>query len=623
MTTRRRAIGLALAAGLAAAGLALLGSWLALLASAAPATLYNSYRSSDFFLPPYPSGADRMGVAGGVSSYTVALGAGWYQDWLANASAAHPGHIEYARTIYLTVNTNSCGLDKLPATQRAQVVASITGTELVSNLRANPGALWIIGNEPDSIYDCSPIMPDLYAEIYHEFYTFIRAADPSARVAIGAIVQPSPLRLAYLDEVLSHYQAAYGQPLPTDLWNIHLWAFRENAGDGNGAGVPPGSASSTGWQITWAQSVDLGLMHQNLRAMRQWMFDHGQQNKPLIITEFGQLVTDDGSVWIDGLNFTPQVTRDYLYGTTRYFLTATDPILGDPADGNRLVQLWAWYSLHSPFHGGNLVNPDGSVTPAGQAFGQVAVPANAPYLDLYPVPEVTPSLAAATGNALVVTLTVHIDNHGNVGTGSPVPGRFRRYDFATGQIIADTPVTVSGVLPRYAGLQPQVSASWTITPGSMQTITFELDPAHSISQARRSPQQLTYLVGYVPDLAVTALSGDRGTAFRWTAPVTETFTASVRNDGVLTSSTSTVHFKLMTPGGALVLERTASAPVLAPGATAQAVTGLPIASPGPYTVMATVAPDAGLDLSQANDQLSVPLFAALQQLFLPVIDRSP
>jgi len=28
-----------------------------------------------------------------------------------------------------------------------------------------------------------------------------------------------------------------------------------------------------------------------------------------------------------------------------YFLTATDPDLGYPADGNRLVQRWAWYSL--------------------------------------------------------------------------------------------------------------------------------------------------------------------------------------------------------------------------------------------------------------------------------------
>ena len=161
-----------------------------------------------------------------------------------------------------------------------------------------------------------------------------------------------------------------------------------------------------------------------------------------------------------------------------------------------------------------------------------------------------------------------------------------------------------------------------ITPGSMQTLTFELDPGHSLSQARRSPQQLSYLVGYVPDLALTALSGDHGAAFHWTGPVTVTFTASVRNAGVLTSSAGTVHFKLLTPGGGLVLERTAAVPPLAPGAATQAAAGLPVAAPGPYTLAANVAPDAGPDLYHANDALSVSLFAAVQQTCLPLVTRT-
>src|SRR5579859_3553935 len=354
MNPLRRLIALGAAATLAVAALALLGFWLSGAAGAAPSSAYNSYRSGDFFFPPYPSGADRMGVAGRVASYTVALSAGWYQDWGASVYPSHPGGLEYARTIYFTVNTNSCGTSKIPATERSQVSASISGTVLVDNLRANPGALWIIGNEPDSVYDCSPIMPDLYAELYHEFFTFIRSADPTAKIAIGGIVQPSPLRLAYLDEVLNHYQAIYGQPLPTDLWNIHLYAFQEVAGLA-GAGVPPGSASQTGWTYNWAQTVDISVLRQNLRAMRQWLADRGQRNKPLIITEFGQVVPDDGSYTLDGLTFTPQVTRDYLRGAISYFLTATDSLLGDPADGNHLVQLWAWYSLNDTSYGGRLL----------------------------------------------------------------------------------------------------------------------------------------------------------------------------------------------------------------------------------------------------------------------------
>jgi hypothetical protein len=622
MNRAHRLAAVSLSLAFAAAGLVLGSAGLAQYAHAAPGSATNSYRSGDFFFPPYPSAADRFGVAGSVSSYTVGLNAGWYQDWSASANPGHPGYLEYARTIYFTVNTNSCGTDKQPASQRSQIAESITGTALIDNLRRNPGALWIIGNEPDSIYDCSPIMPDLYAELFHEFDTFIHAHDPSAQVAIGGIVQPSPLRLAYLDEVLNHYQAAYGQPLPTALWNIHLYAFQEIAGQA-GAGVPPGTASSTGWTYNWAQTVDIGVLRQNLRAMRQWMADQGQRNKPLIITEFGQVVPDDGSYTLDGLTFTPQVTRDYLHASTSYFLTATDPLIGDPADGNHLLQLWAWYSLYDTAYGGRLLNPNGSLTLAGQAFGQVAGSAYTPYLDLYPVPEVTPTLALANGQAVTVTVTVHIDNHGDMGNSSPVPARFTRYNAATGQLLATTPVTVTGVLTRYGGLQPQVSASWVITPGSMLTLTFELDPGHTINQARRSPQTLSYLVAYVPDLALTALTGDHGIAFRWTAPLTATFTASVSNGGILTSSTSTVHFRLLAPGGGVVLERTAGVPPLAPGATAQAIAGLPIAAPGVYTVSALITPDAGLDLSAANDMLSVPLFAALHQTFLPILQRSP
>ena len=131
----------------------------------------------------------------------------------------------------------------------------------MDSLNANPGALWLIGHLPDSIYDCSPIMPELYAELYHEFYTFIKTYDPTARVAIVAIVQPSPLRLEYLDKVLGHYQALYGEKLPTALWNIHLYALPEVAG-GAGAGVPPDASSPTGWYPNqWAQMVDINRLY--------------------------------------------------------------------------------------------------------------------------------------------------------------------------------------------------------------------------------------------------------------------------------------------------------------------------------------------------------------------------
>ena len=55
-----------------------------------------------------------------------------------------------------------------------QVTASYTGTALIDNVVHNPGALWLIGNEFDARYNGSPIQAELYAELYHYFYTTIK-----------------------------------------------------------------------------------------------------------------------------------------------------------------------------------------------------------------------------------------------------------------------------------------------------------------------------------------------------------------------------------------------------------------------------------------------------------------
>lgn len=579
----------------------------------------SSYRSGDFFFPPYPSAADRMGVAGSVALYTPTLQAGWYQDWGASLNPAQPGGLAYARTIYFTVNTNSCGTGKIPASVRSQVSASLTGTALINNLAAHPGALWIIGNEPDSIYNCSPIQPALYAELFHEFRGFIKAHDPTARVVIGGIVQPSPLRLAYLDQVLAHHQARFGQPLETDLWNIHLYAFPEIAGQA-GAGVPPGAAATSGWTHSWTQTVSLSVLADNLRAMRQWLADRGQRHKPLIITEFGQVIPDDGSYWLDGLHFTQAVSRDYLAGAVDHFLTATDPSLGYPADGNRLVQMWAWYSLRDATYGGDLLNPNNSLTLAGQAFALRADQHFTPYVDLYPRPVAMPSVPPGSAGAVPVTLTVAIDNHGNAGLPGPIPGRFTQHDAVSGQLLATVPVSVSGVLSRFAGAPPTVSASWVISPGTIYTLTFDLDPAQSLAHPRRSPQSLAYRVGYVPDLALSDLTSSASPAFLWQAPVSRTFTATVHNDGVMNSSFCLVYFVLADSAGNPVDTDTPFAQALAPGAATQVAAVLTVPAPGPYTVTATVL-TGFLDLSADNDARALSFLAAVQQAFLPVLQR--
>jgi hypothetical protein len=600
-----------LAVSLALVVVSIVVGWSASVRTASAPT-YTSYDSGRFFFPPYPSDSDRMGIAGSVGMYNPALQAGWYTDWGANSNPPHPTGMEYARTVYFHIHDTGtiCGSRPAPAWQRSQVTESITGTVLMDNLCANPGALWLIGNEPDSIYNGSPIMPELYAELYHEFYTFIKAHDPSARVAIGAIVQPSPLRLEYLGKVLDHYQSLYGEKLPTELWNIHLYSFREVACD-YGAGTPPG-ASSNGWPYEWWLWSDADLAAQHLRDMRQWMADRGERDKPLIVTEFGQLMPDNGSYCYGSpeVCITQETSRITLQNDITHFLTVTDTQIGYPADGNQLIQLWAWYSLYDSYYGGDLVNLDGTLTPAGQAFAQIASQHYVPYVDLYPVPLIAPSIPAGSTGPISVSLVAQLDNRGNQAVQS-VPVHFAQYDSASGQLLASDLITVSQVFTRYSGLQPQVSQEWLLAPATMYTLTFEIDPAHTINQVRRSAQQLIYLVGQ-PDLGIMALTGDYGSVFYWDGPVTATITTTIHNLGYTKSVTGALQLSVSITGGT-TYQGQVTVPALEPDATIDVTSTIVISSLGAYVVTATVLP-GGPDASSSNNIASLNLLAAAPDL---------
>jgi hypothetical protein len=96
-------------------------------------------------------------------------------------------------------------------------------------IAAQPGSVWIVGNEPDVIWQDN-VTPERYAEIYHEAYTFIKERDPLAQLAMAGVAQPTPLGLAYLERVLLAYQEKFGEPMPVDIWTVHAFILREEAG---------------------------------------------------------------------------------------------------------------------------------------------------------------------------------------------------------------------------------------------------------------------------------------------------------------------------------------------------------------------------------------------------------
>ncbi|MBK8046417.1 MAG: hypothetical protein IPK16_04355 [Anaerolineales bacterium] len=103
---------------------------------------------------------------------------------------------------------------------------------------ANPGQLWLIGNEPDVKWQDNT-SPEIYAIAYRRAYQAIKRGDPTAQVAIGGLSEITPLRIDYLDRVWKFYRALYGEEMPVDVWNMHAFVLREER-DSWGVNIPPG-----------------------------------------------------------------------------------------------------------------------------------------------------------------------------------------------------------------------------------------------------------------------------------------------------------------------------------------------------------------------------------------------
>ncbi len=276
-----------------------------------------------------------------ITDYGVdVLHVGWYSDWRTDPEPLRPGQIKYAQLLLVR------------PTQYPTNTLSLTDT-----VNANQGSLWIVGNEPEAKYGQGKRTPGEYAEIYHDMYTLIKGLDPTAWVAIGGVVEPTPLRRRWLELALDEYQARYGHEMPVDVWNIHVQILQEVGAtpedpDPPGAEIPVGLSDTQGELYSWEDNANPAIFRQLVTDFRQWMKEKGFQDKPLIISEYGVLypswlltLPDEDEARGD------QMVIDFMRQTFDFLVTARDPDLGYPADDHRLVQQWLWYSLNDePFN---------------------------------------------------------------------------------------------------------------------------------------------------------------------------------------------------------------------------------------------------------------------------------
>ncbi len=325
--------------------------------------------------PAFPNPQARFGYnvaldnGRAIDDYNVApLNGYWYLDYAVQAAPSRPDGMRYAQMI------------RPPLWRRSTMTATLEA--VIAN---DPHALWIVGNEPDRDKQ-DGLTPQEYATFYHDVYHFLKERAPESRIAIAGVVQSTPLRRRYLDMVLASYQSQYGSKLPVDVWTMHAFILPEN--DQWGASIPPGlnEFASEGMQYGVWDHDNLAIFQTNILAFRQWMADNGYRDKALVVTEYGILLPD--------IAFPAAAVRDFMIGTFDYFLSATDEAVGYPADDNRLVQSWSWFSLNYPpydpdtrfGHNGNLLEPtNGLVLELGRAYGAYAAaqqPANQLTLDV-------------------------------------------------------------------------------------------------------------------------------------------------------------------------------------------------------------------------------------------------
>jgi len=272
------------------------------------------------------------------------LGAGWYIDWWVRPRYPErlPEHWQMIRL------------------GRGCIAPSKNAIRWLAS--KYPGNVWVVGNEPDNIWQDN-VVPEEYAQVYHDLYYLIKAADPRARIAVAGVTQSTPLRLAYLDRVLLTYQALYGEPMPVDWWTVHGFVLREERGNW-GAGIPAGVFfDADGILYEPEDAGSLEYFQKQIVAFRTWMAQNGYQNTPLAITEYGILLPPE-------YGYSPEVVAQYLTDTFRWLETAADEQMGYPEDDYHLVQRWAWFSLNfKMFYASNLADlTAGAITDIGWAF---------------------------------------------------------------------------------------------------------------------------------------------------------------------------------------------------------------------------------------------------------------
>jgi len=318
----------------------------------------------------------------------------------------------------------------------------------------------------------------------------IKGADPTARVAVGGVTEPTPLRLEWLEQVLASYNTQFGVDMRShiDAWTIHIQITPERRGSW-GAEIPVGLPDVVGetFGMTighYTANADVNILKQLIYDFCEWLVDQGERDKELIISEYGVLFPSN---MLDPQNPAngDQMVIDFMTGSFDFFLSAKDSELGLATDEGRLVQRWLWFSLNEkPYHvdpavgfNGSLFEWDDPTQPTifGVAYRDYVftpsvsptnTPINTPTETPTNTPIYTPTITPTPTNTYTPTLTL---------TPSIIP----------------TPTNTSTYTPTYT---PTI----TLTPTNTYTPTSTLTPSITPTPTNTLAITLTPTSTYTP-----------------------------------------------------------------------------------------------------------------------------
>lgn len=264
------------------------------------------------------------------------------------------------------------------------------------------GKIWLIGNEPDNAGQAR-MKPREYAKGYHDAYYRIKEVDPSAKIYAGGVTQPSMHRLAYLNAVLTEYEALYDEALPADGWHVHGYIMPEDCGSGAGFAIGVDDRTNLRGCEYWDKHADLLTFKGQIIDFRQWMVDRGYQDKPLIVSEFGVLLDAR-------YGYSTDRVASFMIGAMDWMLVKTDCEIGLIVDDCRLVQKFAWFSINSNLAGWKLYDSDGTLMQLGEKLqdyvseiGHATYGTPTPTVTFTPFPTLTPTPTPTPTSTSTVT----------------------------------------------------------------------------------------------------------------------------------------------------------------------------------------------------------------------------